>query len=99
MRREGGVGPYISWDTPVSRGGATGPCRARGRARPLVARGGGDSTLSPVAGATGPLFFQGSCCKFEEKNYTKDLSLYGRATGGIFEIIQNGYIFLKFLFF
>jgi len=35
----------------------------------------------------------------KKKNYTKGLSPYGRATGGIFEIIQNGYIFLKFLFF
>jgi len=54
----------------------------------------------PLGGATGPPFFQGPRCKFEEeKNFTKGLSPYGRATGGIFEIIQNGHIFLKFLFF
>ena len=43
--------------------------------------------VTPVArggGATGPLFFQGPRCKFEEKNYTKGLSPYGRATGGYF---------------
>ena len=59
-----------------------------------------DSTLSPVAGATGPLCFQGSCCKFEEKNYTKGLSPYGRATGGYFwNNSKRTYFFEIFIFF
>ena len=38
----------------------------------------GDRPLSPVGGATGPLFFlQGLRCKFEKKNYTLGLSPYG----------------------
>ena len=59
----------------------------------------GDRPLSPVAGATGPLFSRDLVANLKKKNYTKGLSPYGRATGGIFEIIQNGHIFLKILFF
>ena len=109
MRREGGLDLIYGGYPGRPRGGdrpplspgrrATGPCRARGRARPLVAPGGVTAHCRPLQGRHAPFFLQGSRCKFEEKNYTKRLSPYGRATGGIFEIIQNGHIFLKFLFF
>ena len=62
--------PYIGGLTRSPMGGGDRPpCRPQeGRPAPLVARGVGDRTLSPVGGATGPLFFlQGLRCKFEEK--------------------------------
>ena len=69
---------------------ATGPCRPPGATVP-VARWGG--------GATGPplFFLQGLICKFEEKKITFDPCRppIGRP-GYIFEIFQNGHIFLKF---
>ena len=65
--------------------------RPRGGATgPPVARWGGDRP---------PFFFRDLVANLKKKNYTKVLSSYGRATRGIFEIIQNGHIFLKFLFF
>ena len=50
--------------------------------------------------STGPLFFvfQRPRCKFKEKKiHLGPVALWG-ATGGIFEIFQNGHIFLNFLF-
>ena len=62
-------------------------------------------TLSPLGWATGPcrplgatcpFFSQGSRCEFEEKKlHLAPVALWG-ATGGIFEIFQNGHIFLNF---
>ena len=55
----------------------------------------------PVAPPTGDrLFFfsRDLFANLKKKNYTLGLSPMG-ATGGIFEILQNGHIFLKFLFF
>ena len=64
-----------------------------------VALGVGDRPLSPVGGVTWPFFSQGPHCEFEEKKlHLRPVALWG-ATGGIFEIFQNGHIFLKFLFF
>ena len=63
-------------------------CRPRGGRQAPVARW----------GATGPFFSQGPHCEFEEKKlHLRLVALWG-ATGGIFEIFQNGHIFLKFLF-
>ena len=64
-----------------------------------VAPGVGDRPLSPVGGDRPLFFLQGPRCEFEEKNYTLGLSSYEGRPGGIFEILQNGHIFLKFLFF
>ena len=68
----------------------------------------GEGTLSPqgwatgpcrpLGGATGPFFFQGPHCEFEEKKITLKACRPMGATGGIFGIFQNGHIFLKFLF-
>jgi hypothetical protein len=60
----------------------------------------GGRQAPPVArwGATGPLFFQRPRCKFEEKKLHLGPVALWEATGGIFEIFQNGHIFLKFLF-
>ena len=64
-----------------------------------VAPGVGDRPLSPVAGATGPFFFQGPHCEFEQKKlHLRPVALWGGRPGGIFEIFQNGHIFLKFVF-
>mgnify|MGYP007078546172 CR=1 FL=1 len=62
-----------------------------GREDPVARWGGGRQS---------PLYFfcQGSRCKFEKKLHLRPVVLWG-ATGGIFEIFQNGHIFLKFLFF
>ena len=61
----------------------------------------GEGPLSPVGGACRPPFFlQVLRCKFEEKKITLwACRPMGGRPGGIFEIIQNGHIFLKFLFF
>ena len=61
----------------------------------------GDRPLSPIGvGGDRPLFFgQGPRCKFEEKKLHLGSVAPHTATGGIFEIFQNGHIFLKFLFF
>ena len=110
MRREGEGWILYRGLTPVARRGGDRPPVARGGGdRPLPRpwagpptgrpRGGGDSPLSPVGGATGPFFFQGPRCKFEKKNYTKGLSPYGRATGGYFwNISKRTYIFEIFIF-
>ena len=63
-----------------------------------VALGVGDRPLSPVGGAIGTFFFQGPHCEFEEKKITLKACRPIGATGDIFEIFQNGHIFLKFLF-
>ena len=76
----------------------------------MTARAGG--TLSPLGWATGPcrplggrqaplsfFFGHGPRCKFEEKKLHLGPVAPHRATGGIFEIFQNGHIFLKFCFF
>ena len=54
-----------------------------------------------LAGRQAPLHFfdQGPRCKFEEKITLRACRPMGGRPGGIFEIIQNGHIFLKFLFF
>ena len=60
----------------------------------------GDRPLSPVGWATCPFFFQGPRCEFEEKKlHLGPVALWGGRPGDIFEIFQNGHIFLKFLFF
>ena len=83
-----GVGSYI-------RGY---PGRPRGGDRPPAAPVGW-AQRSPVGWATGPFFFQGPHCEFEQKKlHLRPVALW-EATGGIFEIFQNGHIFLKFLFF
>ena len=63
-----------------------------------VARGG--ATGPPVArgvGATCPLFFWELVANLKKK-ITLSVCRPMGATGGIFEIFQNGHIFLKFLF-
>jgi len=70
--------------------GQSGPCRPppNGRQAPVA-----------LVGATGPFFCQGPRCEFEEKKlHLGPVALCGRP-GDIFEIFQNGHIFLKFLFF
>ena len=81
--------------------GGRGPCRPPNGRQAPVAPGVGDRPLSPVGGATGPLFFlQGPRCEFEEKKITIwACRPMGGRPGGNFEILQNGHIFLKFLFF
>ena len=73
--------------------GGQGLYRGRGPCRPWGGR------QAPVArwGATGPFFSQGPHCEFEEKKITLKACrpMEGRP-GGIFEIFQNGHIFLKF---
>ena len=66
----------------------------------MVARayiGGGDP-VAPPNGRQVFFYFQGPYCEFEKKNSLKACRPMGGATGGIFEIFQNGHIFLKFLF-
>ena len=55
----------------------------------------------PRGGRQAPPFFflQGPHCEFEEKKIILWACRPMGATGGIFEILQNGHIFLKFLFF
>ena len=65
--------------------------------RDPVAPGVGDRPLSPVGGATGPFFFRDLIANLKKKLHLRPVALWG-ATGGIFEIFQNGHIFLKFLF-
>ena len=78
---------YIGARDPVAPPIATGPCRPWGGRQAPVARW----------GAAGPLFFcQGPRCKFEEKKLQLGpVAPIGRPDG-IFEIFQNGHIFLKF---
>ena len=53
----------------------------------------------PRGGATDPLFFpRDLVANLKKKLHLGPVALWG-ATGGIFEIFQNGHIFLKFLFF
>jgi len=68
------------------------------RAKAPVAPPTGDSPLSPGGGRQAPSFFfsRDFVANLKKKNYTLGLSPYGRATGYIFEIFQNGHIFLKF---
>ena len=62
-----------------------------------VARGVGDRPLSLVGGRQG-LFFRDLIANFKKKKlHLRPVALWGRP-GGIFEIFQNGHIFLKFLF-
>ena len=78
------------------RGGDRPPCRACGRGPPVA------SPLSPVGGATGPPFIFFSAMDLVanlKKKITSRACRPHRATGGIFEIFQNGHIFLKFCFF
>jgi len=63
-----------------------------GRQAP-VAPGGVTAPCRPLQGRQSPFFSRDLVANLKKKNYTKDLSPYGRATGGIFEIIQNGHIF------
>ena len=84
------VRAYIGWETTVARGRQAPVTRGRGA-------------------ATGPLPPARDLFANSKKIYirvlspvawaTGPLSPLGRATGGIFEIFQNGHIFLKFLFF
>ena len=64
-----------------------------------VAPGGRQHPVARCRGDRPPFFSRDLVANLKKKNYTKGLSPYGRTTGGIFEIIQNGHIFLKFLFF
>ena len=93
---------------PIARGGATGPLSPSGgatgppgtcRLGRLVGRlrGGRQEPVARWGGDMPPLFFlQGLLCKFEEKKlYLSPVALIGRP-GYIFEIFQNGHIFLKF---
>ena len=58
-------------------------CRPRGGRQAPVTRWEGDRAF----------FFQGPHCEFEEKKlHLRPVALWG----GIFEIFQNGHIFLKF---
>ena len=78
------------------KGGPVAP--PNGRQGP-VAHPSGDRPLSPVGGATGPplFFLQGLRCKFEEKKITLwACRPMGGRPGYIFEIFENGHIFLKF---
>ena len=63
-----------------------GPCRPLNGRQAPVAPGVGDRPLSPVGGATCPPFFfsRDFVANLERKNYTLDLSPYGRATGVCF---------------
>ena len=75
-----------------------GPCRPLNGRQAPVAPGVGDRPLSPVGGATGPFFPRHLIANLKKKNYILGLSPYGRVgrPGYIFEIFQNGHIFLKF---
>ena len=67
-----------------------GPCRPWGGGQAPVARWGGDRP---------PFIFfgYGPRCKFEEKKFTtRACRPMGGRPGGIFEIFENGHIFLKF---
>ena len=89
MRREGESWSFYRGDTLVAPGGGDSPpCRARGLGPAAVARGLGDRAF----------FFQGPHCEFKKNLHLRPVALWG-ATGGIFEIFQNGHIFLNFLFF
>ena len=67
--------------------------------RPLSPQGWATGPCRPLGGRQAPFFLQGPRCEFEEKKlHFGPVALWG-ATGGIFEILQNGHIFLKFLFF
>ena len=60
---------------------------------------GGRDPVAPQR-ATAPFFSQGPRCEFEEKKlHLGPVALWGGRPGDIFEIFQNGHIFLKFLFF
>ena len=62
-------------------------CRPRGGRQAPVARWGGDRAF----------FSQGPHCEFEDEKITlKACRPMGGRPGGIFEIFQNGHIFLKF---
>ena len=65
-----------------------------------VARGGGRQT-PPVArgGATGPFFSRDLVANLKKKITLRACRPMGGRPGDIFEIFQNGNIFLKFLFF
>ena len=67
--------------------------------RGVVAPPTGDRPLSPVGGATAPLFFlQGLRCEFEEKKITLwACRPMGGRPGYIFEIFKNGHIFFEIL--
>ena len=67
--------------------------------RPLSLLGWATGPCRPLGGRQALFFCQGPRCEFEEKKlHLEPVVLWG-ATEGIFEIFQNGYIFLKFLFF
>ena len=98
MKREGEGWGFYRGDTPVARGGATGPPAARGlgpaAGRPwagrqaLVARWGGD----------GAFFFPGTSLRiWKKKLHLKPVALWG-ATGGYFwNISKRTYIFEIFI--
>ena len=56
----------------------------------------GDRPLSPVGGATGPFFSRDLIANLKKKITLKACRPMGGRPGGIFEIFQNGHIFLKF---
>ena len=101
MRREGEGWSFYRGDTPVARGG--------GRQAPPAARGLGPAAGRPWAGRQAPVarwggdrafFFPGTSLRIWRKKITlKACRPMGRRPGDIFEIFQNGHIFLKFLFF
>ena len=74
--------------------------RAYKRGGDPVAPSTGDRTLSPVVGAIGaPFFSRDLVANLKKKITLRACRPMGGRPGGIFEIIQNGHIFLKFLFF
>ena len=77
-----------------------GPCRPLNGRQAPVAPGVGDRPLSPVGGATGShLFFSSpgtSLQIWREKITLWACRPMGGRPGYIFEIFQNGHIFLKF---
>ena len=82
---------YKKGGDPVAPPTGDRPCRPRGGRQAPVARWAGDKP---------PFFFSRDLvANLKKKNYTLGLSPYGGRPGGIFEILQNGHIFLKFLFF
>ena len=71
-------------------------CRPRGGRQAPVTRWEGDRPLSPVGGATGPFFSRDLIANLKKKITLKACRPMGGRPGGIFEIFQNGHIFLKF---
>ena len=98
MRKEGEGQPFHRGGYPGRPGGGDRPpCRACGPGPAAVARGLGDRPLSPPQRATGPFFSRDLIANLKKKKFTlKACRPMGGRPGYIFEIFQNGHIFLKF---